>query len=113
MSTTTRLTVKLQARANNSGAGFKAKYKIKCGGVLRGKHGTLHSVDADGDGLYDRNQYCTWSIIAEEFQTIILEVTDIDIPDNGYFGECYNDGLQVSSNRGIKPTSLYIGNHKV
>ena len=104
--------MKLQARATNSGAGFKAEYTTECGAVLRGDHGTLHSIDADGDGLYDRNQNCTWSIIAEEFQTIILEVTDVDIPDNGYFETCSNDGLKVSSNRGVKPTSLYIGYHE-
>ena len=89
--------VQLHARANNTGTGFKADFTVECGGVFRDQSGFFRSVDADGDGLYEPNQNCTWTIIAGEYQTILLDIIDIDIPNSLFFGTCIKDSIRVSS----------------
>ena len=91
------MTVQLHARANNTGTGFKADFTVECGGVFRDQSGFIRSVDADGDGLYEPNQKCIWTIIAGEYQTILFDIIDIDIPNSLLFGSCTKDNIKVSS----------------
>ena len=91
------MTVQLLARANNTGTGFKADFTVKCEGVFRDQSGFFRSVDADGDGLYEPNQDCTWTIIAGEYQTILFDIIDIDIPNSYFYGSCRKDRIIVSS----------------
>ena len=79
-STTSTLTVNLLSRINNGGAGFTAKYTVKCGGYFQSESGIIHSVDADKDGLYEHYQDCIWTIIAGKYQTIVLQIIELDLP---------------------------------
>ena len=97
MSTTTTLTIKLLARAGNSGSGFKAQYAVECGHVYTTEFGLISSVDADGDGEYDPNVWCTWIIIAEMYQNIEFTITSINVEPkfaSGHF--CNSDYVKVS-----------------
>ena len=101
MSTTTTLTVKLIARANNSGSGFKAQYAVECGRVYRTEFGLVSSIDADGDGEYDPYSQCTWIIIAEKYQSIEFTIMSIDMQKDfkHYASEtvCVYDSVKVST----------------
>ena len=85
MATTTTLTVKLLAKASNSGSGFKAQYAVECGRIYRSEFGLISSADADGDGQYDPYQQCTWTIIADKYQNIEFTITSIDMQYNVRF----------------------------
>ena len=68
-------------------------FNKSCGGVLTENTGWLASPDSDNDGLYDNDEDCWWFIIAEVYQAITINITDIDIEDNVV---CGYDYLMVS-----------------
>ena len=52
-----------------------------CGGVLYDQAGWLASPITD-DGNYHNNENCWWFIVADLYQAITINITDIDIEDN-------------------------------
>ena len=64
----------------------------------------LSSPDSDGDGLYDNNVNCSWSIVAPEGMSVELQI------DVKYI-ECEFDHLKVNShlfNLHVLSKSSYI-----
>ena len=64
-----------------------------CGRLLRDIEGSIESPDNDGDGQYDSNQYCRWTILADENKMVQLEIFEMDIEEED---DCFNDYLAVS-----------------
>lgn len=79
-------------------AGFADVQTYTCGSLLRDTSGSFSSPDQDGDGQYESNQRCRWTIVAEEHNMIQLQVHELDIEEQE---SCYYDYLAVSFN-GIK-----------
>ena len=65
------------------------EFNKSCGSVLTETTGWLASPDSDNDGLYDNNEDCWWFIIADFYQAITINITDIDIEDNVVCGYDY------------------------
>ena len=65
----------------------------KCGGTLTSAPGQIVSPDEDGDGMYDDNMECTWTIEAAEGGFIAFDFTQLAID---YSFRCYEDRLTVS-----------------
>ena len=61
--------------------------------MLRDLEGLIESPDNDGDGQYDSNQYCRWTILADENKMVQLEIVEMDIEEED---DCFNDYLAVS-----------------
>ncbi|XP_053408750.1 cubilin-like isoform X2 [Mercenaria mercenaria] len=79
-------------------AGFRAAYRTTygeshgCGGILNSTSGTLRAVDSDGDGQYENDLDCRWSIIAANNKVIRLTFTGLDMEDNP---TCHYDYLKI------------------
>ena len=81
--------------ASDSGAQFSATYFIQCGVVFRWANALeFKSVDRDGDGIYDNNLNCTWTIIGKESDKVQLTITSMDIQVDEH---CDHDFLKVGS----------------
>ena len=78
-----------------SSAGYADAQTYTCGSLLQDTSGSFSSPDDDGDGLYDSNQLCRWTIVAEEHKMIQLQVIELDIEEQGDQESCYNDYLAV------------------
>ena len=74
-------------------AAFSATYTIQCGVVYRWPRvHQFKSVDRDGDGMYDNNLNCTWTIVGKEYDIIKLNISSMDIQ---YGENCEYDFLKV------------------
>ena len=65
----------------------------ECRFTLTAESGDIFPPDKDGDGLYDNNVECLWTIVATEDKYIDLQImfTDIQLTD-----DCHLDVLVVS-----------------
>ena len=59
---------------------------------LETEHGQFSLLDTDGDGLYENNLLCKWTIIEEERDTIYIQLLYIDVEDDE---NCDYDYLHV------------------
>ena len=73
-----------------------------CGGVFTDTTGWLASPITD-DGNYDNNENCWWFIVADLYQVVTINVTDIDIEDNIV---CGYDFLRVSKILRLSPNII-------
>ena len=70
-----------------------AKYSTRCAVVYRNSGGLgFSSVDSDGDGLYEHNANCSWTIITRPHNIIHLFITYIAIQLDE---ECKRDFIKV------------------
>ena len=71
-------------------AEFYFSYNMYCGAVFKEiEYLELESTQFDVSRIYDKDINCTWKIIGNEFERLILDITDIDIQlgqdcENGY-----------------------------
>lgn len=63
-----------------------------CGGVLNTTTGELRSLDADGNGQYENNLDCHWTIVGETNKVIKLNIWGMAIENNP---TCMFDYLRV------------------
>lgn len=65
----------------------------ECRFSLTAESGNILPPDKDGDGLYDNNVECKWTIVVAENKCVDLQVmfTDIEVTE-----ECRQDALFVS-----------------
>ena len=64
-------------------------YNKTCGGVLADTSGWLASPDFNNDGFYENDVDCWWFIVADIFQVIMINITEIDVEDNVVCGYDY------------------------
>ena len=64
-----------------------------CGGVVQNASGSIVAPDFDGDGLYDLNVDCLWTIAAPENYVIRYMIHFVKIEDSV---SCHLDVLMVS-----------------
>ena len=70
-----------------------AKYSTRCAVVYRNSGGLgFSSVDSDGDGLYEHNANCSWTIITRPHNIIHLYITYIAIQLDE---QCTRDFIKV------------------
>ena len=73
---------------------FYSSYNMYCGSVFKEVHYLeLESTHFDVSKMHDENINCIWKIIGDEFERLILDITDIDIPLGQ---ECENGYLKVT-----------------
>ena len=61
---------------------FSSGFCQACGGQIRDFPGALRSPDYDGDGLYESNLHCDWTIIADEDHVVDFFLYELDLgPD--------------------------------
>ena len=61
---------------------FSSGFCEACGGQIRDFPGVLRSPDNDGDGLYESNLHCDWTIIADEDHVVDFFLYELDLgPD--------------------------------
>ena len=65
----------------------------KCGSVLNGASGKIISPDMDGDGYYEANLECDWTIIVEPGYVILLIIDAFNVESGP---NCSYDFLKVS-----------------
>ena len=70
-----------------------------CHRVLTDTTGILRSPDTDGDGKYDHNRKCFWTVIAEEGKILQLSRQRMDL--KGGHG-CTQDYLKVREDNGLR-----------
>ncbi|CAG5136887.1 unnamed protein product, partial [Candidula unifasciata] len=64
-----------------------------CGGVLRQSNGTITSLDADGNGLYEDSLDCEWLIFVGDNKVVNLTITNFTL-ESGHT-ECEYDYLSI------------------
>ena len=64
----------------------------ECGGTLNSLSGTLTYIDRDGDGYYDRDRSCFWTINALPENIIVVSVTEMELQPDSL---CNKDYLEV------------------
>ncbi|RWS22052.1 Cubilin-like protein, partial [Leptotrombidium deliense] len=81
--------------------GFKAVYrstlgeKQGCGGVIENETGVIISPDSNGDGLYEFDLDCIWTILAPEYAVIQLNFQSMDIEASESSLNCSFDYLEI------------------
>ena len=65
-----------------------------CGKVVHNATGSITAPDVDGDGLYDTNRDCLWTVQAPENYVIRYVIQFFDIEDT-YEYNCVLDALMV------------------
>ena len=93
MSTANVMYVRITTADSVGAAEFSAAYTIQCGAVFRwSRVYQFKSVDRDGDGMYEDNLNCTWTIVGRDYDIIQLNISSMDIEH----GEnCEHDFLKV------------------
>ncbi|MEW8548225.1 MAG: CUB domain-containing protein [Candidatus Thiodiazotropha sp.] len=79
---------------NNQKSIFVADPTQECGGLLTETTGELHSMDLDGNGLYDTEAYCQWLIVGERDAVIELTFLTFELEADT---KCNFDAVSVSS----------------
>ncbi|RUS70228.1 hypothetical protein EGW08_022008 [Elysia chlorotica] len=81
------------------GKGFSGEYyatygpAVGCGGNLTQPFGTITSLDIDGDGKYEHNLECEWTIKVDPDKIIVFNVTDMAL--EGHMPNCDSDYIQL------------------
>ena len=65
----------------------------ECGSTLTNTSGTIYSIDRDGDGHYEPNIDCWWTIKAEKGHLIRIYIPEFDVEIDL---NCFFDSLEVS-----------------
>ena len=84
------LFVRLLMNISIGDAEFYFSYNMYCGAVFKEiEYLEVESTQFDVSRIYDKDINCTWKIIGNEFERLILDITDIDIQlgqdcENGY-----------------------------
>lgn len=65
-----------------------------CGGILNQTSGVLRSFDFNGDGSYENNVDCRWTIFVSPNKQVWLNFTDFDVENGG--PNCLYDYVAVS-----------------
>lgn len=65
-----------------------------CGGILNQTSGVLRSFDVNGDGSYENNVDCRWTIFVSPNKQVWLNFTDFDVENGG--PNCLYDYVAVS-----------------
>ena len=76
-----------------------------CGGVLYDQAGWLSSPITD-DGNYGNDENCWWFIVADLYQAITINITDIDIEDNIVCGYDYLR-VRITRNYAMNQFNIY------
>ncbi|CAG5136886.1 unnamed protein product, partial [Candidula unifasciata] len=98
-STGNQMYITFMSNHEGSSRGFSGFYRSNygpqhgCGGVLRQSNGTITSLDADGNGLYEDDMDCEWRIYVDENKRVTLNVMDLNLENELFFG-C-QDYLQI------------------
>ena len=67
----------------------------ECGDIIFNtstSKGMINNVDYDGDGLYENNLECTWTIITEQNNIVQLFIFEFDLEEDDW---CRFDKLKV------------------
>ena len=93
-STASVLFIRLTVHNSYDDAEFTAYYQNHCGGVFRKARGLdFGLITHDDDDVYENNLNCTWKIVVNTYEKIVLDIMSIDIEDSP---QCQNDYLKVS-----------------
>ena len=65
----------------------------ECNSTLTNTSGTIYSIDGDGDGHYEPNLDCWWTIEAEVGHVIKINIAEFYVQ---YGSICEYDSLEVS-----------------
>ena len=65
----------------------------ECGNVIYNTTGRLRSPDYDGDGMYDDNLACRWTIVVEPRKIVQLVIIEFQLEQDPW---CRFDHLKVS-----------------
>ena len=69
-----------------------------CGGLLNSTSGRFGTIDATGNGNYERGLDCQWQILVPDGQVVTLTFESLDIESAPpIFGRCFFDYVEVSS----------------
>ncbi|KAL5010260.1 hypothetical protein ScPMuIL_012565 [Solemya velum] len=80
--------------------GFKASYwetygeLQDCGGVLNSTSGSFSSIDIDGNGLYENDLDCRWTIIVGDNKIAKINFANLNI-ERALGGQCTYDYLKI------------------
>ena len=73
---------------------FIVSYKSHCGAIFRDERVLDFAlINHDDNDVYENNLNCTWKIVVNTYEKIVLDIMSIDIEDAP---QCQNDYLKVS-----------------
>ena len=67
--------------------------------------GLIRSLDVDGDGIYEQDLDCTWSIESPPDKVVKLDITDFELEPDDF---CRYDSLEVHDTLDQSELSLLI-----
>ena len=93
-STASVLFIRLNIHASLEDVEFIASYHKHCGAVHTGARVVYFElINHDNNDVYENNLNCTWKIVVNTYEKIVLDIMSIDIEDAP---QCQNDYLKVS-----------------
>ena len=77
----------------------------ECGSTMIELSGSISAPDSDGDGYYEPNLDCWWTLEAKEGHVVQINIQTFDV---GYSVACEADFLQVSIKRSAKLLQMIL-----